>query len=194
MVAGHFGFAAGVNAKSPMAPLWALMLATVWLDMLFVPLYATGLENLQPVAGTSGGYGNVIIHADYTHSLVGAAVLAVLFGLLAAPAWGRQVGAVLGAVVFSHWVLDLIVHRADLPILPRNAGGLPRLGFGLWRVPAASIAVELTLVIVGSLLYLRAARRVLQMAGPGGEGRARVVAGVIAAAGLATLALDVLVS
>ena len=49
----------------------------------------------------------------------------------------------LAAVVFSHWLLDLIVHRADLPILPGNAGDLPRLGFGLWKVPAASILVEL---------------------------------------------------
>ncbi len=129
MVAGHFGFAAAVKAKAPSAPLWALMLATVWLDIVFVPLYAAGIESLQPIAG--GGYGEVIIHADYTHSLLGAGVLALLFGLVAAVPWGRRVGMVLGAVVFSHWLLDLIVHRADLPILPGNAGELPRLGFGL---------------------------------------------------------------
>jgi hypothetical protein len=96
MVAGHFGFAAGVKAKATSSPLWALMLATVWLDIVFVPLYAAGIESLQPVAGTDGGYGEVIIHADYTHSLVGAAVLAVLFGFVAALPWGRRVGLVLG--------------------------------------------------------------------------------------------------
>src|SRR5215208_2857339 len=193
VVAGHFGFAAGVKTTEPSAPLWALMLATVWLDVVFVPLFAAGIETLGPVAGTRGGYGNVIIHADYTHSLVGAAVLAVLFGLAAALPWGRRVGIVLGAVVFSHWLLDLIVHRDDMPILPGNAGGLPRVGFGLWRVPAASMAVELALVIAGSLLYLRAARQVVGMASAD-ERRARLLAALIAVAGIATLALDVFVS
>ncbi len=190
MVAGHFGFAAAVKAKAPSAPLWALMLATVWLDIVFVPLYAAGIESLQPIAG--GGYGEVIIHADYTHSLLGAGVLALLFGLVAAVPWGRRVGMVLGAVVFSHWLLDLIVHRADLPILPGNAGELPRLGFGLWRVPAASIAVELALVIAGSLLYFHAARDTLRRA-RADERRARLLATLVAAAGVVTLALDVLV-
>jgi hypothetical protein len=192
VVAGHFGFAAAVKAKAPSAPLWALMLATVWLDIVFVPLYAAGIESLEPVAGSNGGYGEVIIHADYTHSLLGAGVLALLFGLVAAVPWGRRVGMVLGAVVFSHWLLDLIVHRADLPILPGNAADLPRLGFGLWRVPAASIAVELALVIAGSFLYFRAAREVLRRA-RSDEGRARVLAALVAAAGIVTLALDVLV-
>jgi uncharacterized membrane protein len=193
VVAGHFGFAAGVKSAATSAPLWALMLATVWLDVVFVPLFAAGIETLGPVAGTRGGYGNVIIHADYTHSLVGAAVLAVLFGLAAALPWGRRVGIVLGAMVFSHWLLDLIVHRGDMPVLPANAGGLPRLGFGLWRVPAASIAAELALVIVGSLLYWRVARQMVRTASAADERRARLLAALIAVAGIATLALDVLV-
>jgi hypothetical protein len=82
MVAGHFGLAAGVKAVERQAPLWALMLATAWLDVLFGPLYAAGIETLDSVPGTSGGYGNVIIHAGYTHSLVGAAVIAAAFGLV----------------------------------------------------------------------------------------------------------------
>jgi hypothetical protein len=58
-----------------------------------------GVESFDTVPGTSGGYGNAIIHADYTHSLVGVLVLAALFGLVAARPWGRQAGVVLGAVV-----------------------------------------------------------------------------------------------
>ena len=193
MVAGHFGFAAGVKTTEPSAPLWALMLATVWLDVVFAPLYAAGVERLDPVAGTRGGYGQVIIHADYTHSLVGAIALAILFGLAAALPWGRRVGVVLGAVVFSHWLLDLVVHRSDMPVLPGDAGGLPRVGFGLWRVPAASIAVELALVVAGSLLYLRAARQAAHTGTPGDRRRARLLAALVAVAGFTTLALDVLV-
>jgi hypothetical protein len=51
----------------------------------------------------------------------GMVALAALFGLVATRPWGRRAGIVLAAVVFSHWLLDLIVHRGDLPILPGNA-------------------------------------------------------------------------
>jgi hypothetical protein len=133
MIAGHFGFAAGVKGRERQVPLWALMLATVWLDIVFAPLLATGVETIENVPGTSGGYGNSIIHADWTHSLVGALVLAALFGLVAARPWGRRAGVVLAAVVFSHWLLDLVVHRADMPILPGNAGDLPGSGSACGR-------------------------------------------------------------
>ncbi len=190
MIAGHFGLAAGVKSVEPEAPLWALMLATAFLDVVFVPLYLLGIERIDPVPGTRGGYGQGIIHADYTHSLVGALVLAALFGLVVAIRWGRRVAVVLGAVVFSHWVLDLIVHRGDMPILPGNLGGLPRLGFGLWQVPTASAALELAIVLAGAYLYWRSARRAARDAADVHEGRAHLVAGVLLAAGLATLALD----
>lgn len=187
MIAGHFGLAAAVKSRERQVPLWALMLATVWLDVVFLPLLATGVETLDPVGG--GGYGAVIIHADYTHSLLGAAVLAAAFGLAAALRWGRRAGVVLGAVAFSHWILDLVVHRADLPILPADLGGLPRLGFGLWQAPVAAIAVEAGLVVVGSVAYWRATIRQ-------GRGRRSVrphVAGALAlVAGFAVLGLDVL--
>lgn len=184
MIAGHFGFAAAVKAREPSAPLWALMLATVWMDVLFVPLFLAHVETIQTVS--SGGYGDGIIYADYTHSIVGALVIAATFGLVAAWPWGRRVGAVLAAVVFSHWLLDLVVHRADMPVLPGNAGQLPRLGFGLWRWPAASFTTELALVMVGALLYGRAAALL-----PGNRARlAQVVASLIAAFGIATLVLN----
>ena len=99
MIAGHFGLAAGVKGRERQVPLWALMLATVWLDIVFAPLLAAGVESIGNVPGSSGGYGKAIIHADWTHSLVGALVLAALFGLVAARPWGRRAGMVLGAVV-----------------------------------------------------------------------------------------------
>ena len=167
MVAGHFGFAAIVKSRERQAPLWALMLACQWLDVIFVPLFLLGVEHLVPVAGTTGGYGKSIITADYTHSLVGALALAVLFAAVSAIAWNTRTAAVLGAVVFSHWLIDLVVHRGDMVLLPGNAGELPRLGFGLWRVPALSAGAELALVAFGSLMYWRAARSTAQGAGRG---------------------------
>ncbi|HSY41100.1 MAG TPA: permease, partial [Polyangia bacterium] len=109
MIAGHFGLAAGVKAHRPAVPLWALMLATQWLDVVFVPLFLTHVERIDVIGGGPAGYGNGIIHADYTHSLVGAVVLSLIFALPAAWRWGRRAATVLGAVVFSHWLLDLLV-------------------------------------------------------------------------------------
>ena len=190
MVAGHFGLAAAVKAKQPQVPLWSLMLATAWLDVLFVPLYIAGIERIEPAPGTGGtGYGEGVIYADYTHSLVGALALGLLFGLIAAVPWGRRTGVVLGAVVFSHWVLDLLVHRGDMPILPGNLGDLPRLGFGLWQIPLAAAAAELALVAIGAVLYGRAAAR---RAGPAAGGRSRLAAGATFAVGVLVLGLSVL--
>ena len=107
VVTGHFGLAAGVKAREQFVPLWALMLATIWLDVLFIPLLAADVETIDDAPGTDGGYGNVVIHADYTHSLVGAAVIALVTGWLVTRWWGSRGGVVIGAVVFSHWVLDL---------------------------------------------------------------------------------------
>jgi hypothetical protein len=186
VIAGHFGLSAAVKSAEPALPLWSLMLATAWLDVMFIPLFAAGIETITPVPGTAGGYGNGIIHADWTHSLVGALVLSAIYGALFLR-WGRRAGWILAAVAFSHWLLDLVVHRGDMPILPANAGGLPRLGLGLWQYPAVSVAAELLLVVGGSWLYWRAARKV----SAGDPTRADIAAGIVLASGLLVLILDV---
>jgi membrane-bound metal-dependent hydrolase YbcI (DUF457 family) len=190
MIAGHFGFAALTKARERQVPLWALMLATVWLDIVFVPLYVAGIETIETVPGSRGGYGAGIIHADYTHSLLGALVLSGIFGFVASIPWGRRCGVVLGVVTFSHWLLDLIVHRADMPLLPANIGGLPKLGFGLWQWPAAAILSELALVLAGSFLYWRAAQATVDAGRGAGKARAIVTALLVLVAGCAILALD----
>ena len=146
----------------------------------------------MPLPGTNGGYGEGVIHADYTHSLVGALLISVTFGLVAAIWWRRSVALVLGAVVFSHWVLDLLMHHADMPLLPANAGQLPLLGFGLWRWTGASALLEIGLVLLGTFLYARAARRAVGMAQTGAPERARVgyVTAVLLLSGVVTLGLN----
>jgi hypothetical protein len=189
MITGHFGLAAGAKSAEASAPLWSLMLATMWLDVVFTPLYLAGVETLDTPPG--GGYGTSVIHADYTHSLLGALVLSAVFGGLGAWRWGRRVGIGLGAVAFSHWMLDLVVHRADLPLLPGNLGGLPLLGFGLWRVPLASILLEAVLLVAGVFLYWRAADR--DSTPPSGS---KITPGVVSLAllvsGVVVLLLDAL--
>jgi len=154
MFAGHFGISAIVKAKYPEAPLWALMLSTQLLDVFFVPLFISGVETIESVEGVSG-YGGSIIHADYTHSLVGALLIAIIAGLGAKWKWGKRIGYIIGSLVISHWLLDLVVHRSDLPILPGNLGNLSLLGLGLWQYPMVSAGIEVILVVIGTLLYAR---------------------------------------
>lgn len=189
MIAGHFGFAAIVKSRETRVPIWSLMLATVWLDIVFIPLLAMKIETFKPVHGLPGGYGANIIYADYTHSLLGALALSGVLALTFAPFWGKRCAIVLGLVSFSHWLLDLIVHRHDMPILPGNLGHLPRLGFGLWQFKAASVLLELLLVLLGAWYYWRAARVVTTTA-QRGRTRAIVSAVLIALSGIAVLALD----
>ncbi len=190
MIAGHFGFAALVKSREQRVPLWALMLATVWLDIIFVPLLLWGVESLKPVPGSHGGYGLNTIYADYTHSLLGALVLSAILGFVFGVRWGGRCALVLGFVSFSHWLLDLITHRHDMPLLPGNVGHLPRLGFGLWQIRAASILVEFTLVVLGAWCYWRAARSITTTANSG-RAKAMISAGLLLGGGVVVLFLDV---
>ncbi len=151
MFAGHFGIAAAVKAKAMDLPVWALIISTQVLDIVFIPLALLGIESMgDPI---SAGRGNVI-HAEYSHSLVGALLLSLIAGILAARVWGKKNGWVIGLVTFSHWIIDLIVHVPDLPILPGNLGNLPYMGFGLWQFATWSILLEALILIIGAILYL----------------------------------------
>ena len=76
------------------------MLATQLLDVLFIGTLAAGVEKYEPVPGTSGGYGNVIITADYTHLLVGSLVISLVAFIVAWIFWGRRNAIIIGVVVF----------------------------------------------------------------------------------------------
>ncbi len=173
MFAGHFGVAAAVKSKAPELPVWSLLVSTQLLDIAFIPFYLAGLEYMEPIG--EGGYANMMIYAFYTHSLVGALLLSLLFGILGAKFWGKKSGVIIGAVIFSHWILDLLVHRPDIPIFPGNAGNFPLLGLGLWQSVPASILVEFLLIAIGSFLYFKYA---LKSSGP--EHRVKgIVAGCV---------------
>ncbi|MFD0698281.1 permease [Paenibacillus sp. GCM10027628] len=194
MFAGHFGLAAAVKAKTPEVPIRALMLSTQLLDVIFVPLFLSGIEKIDDSHGT--GYGEGIIHADYTHSLVGAGIIALLSALVAWKLWGKRGGITIGLLTFSHWVLDLLVHRMDMPILPGNVGGLPLLGFSLWQWPAISGSLEVILIVVGAILYYRTLRKNIGVSGMQAASqssivRARIAGGVMAALLIASFISDI---
>lgn len=178
MVAGHFGLAVGIKKIAPRLPLWSLLVATFLLDVVFVFFAAGGLERINPVdPAHPNAYGGSLIEAYYTHSLVGALVISAAAGLLAGRFWGKRGGYVIAGLVFSHWILDLIVHRPDLPILPGNYGNLPLLGFGLWQYPVFSATVELALIVGGTWFYYGSAMRA---AAAGKDQRRRAVTSTIA--------------
>jgi hypothetical protein len=116
-------------------------------------------------------------------------VLSAILGAACWPFWGKRSAIVIGLVAVSHWALDLIVHRADMPIFPANLPHLPRLGFGLWQFPAASIALELALVLGGAWIYWRAANDVCLRAARGTR-LAAIAALMIAVSGVLVLWLD----
>jgi hypothetical protein len=180
LIAGHFALAAAVRSRDKSAPLWALMLATQWLDVVFIPLFVVGAESMQRAPGAPPGYGEGIFRIPWTHSLLGAAVLAAVFGAASALRWGRCAGLILGGVVLSHWVLDAIVHRPDLSLVP---GGGPLIGLGLWSARPAALLLELALVLVASAMYFRAAPR---------TSLGRAASAAVLFSGLVTLGLNAL--
>lgn len=151
MFVGHFGLATIVKTKEKTLPLWVLLVGSQLLDIIFIPLWLLGIETIVPIG--NGGYGEQIIHANYTHSLVGTLLITGIAGYVVAKIWNTRSGWVFAFMVFSHWVLDLVVHRMDMPILLANLGGLPLLGFGLWQLPILSKITEAMLVLVGIILY-----------------------------------------
>ena len=154
MFAGHFGLATAVKAKAPEVPLWSLMVGTQLLDLAFIPLLLSGIETMDQTSHGSG-YGQLIIHADYSHSLVVALLLSFLAGWFGRWRWGIKGGLVLSGVVFSHWILDVVVHRADMVLLPGNLGNLPLLGFGVWSFAWLSFLLEFLFILVGSIMHFR---------------------------------------
>jgi len=152
MFLGHYGVAFASKKAVPKVSLGTLLLASQLADLLWPIFLLVGLEHVRVAPGTT-----VVSPLDFydypiTHSLVGALGWSLLFGLIYAAARRYPKGAwVLAAVVFSHWVLDLIVHRPDLPLIP----GGTRVGLGLWNSLPGTLVVELGLYLVGIILYVR---------------------------------------
>jgi hypothetical protein len=91
----------------------------------------------------------------YTHSLVATslwAIISVIVYRVVTRFNGWSAAGIVGAAVFSHWILDLLVHRPDLPIYDDTF----KVGLGLWNYPMVSFALEIALLFGGMYLYFRA--------------------------------------
>jgi len=164
MFAGHFGLAAGVKSQEPEMPLWALMLSTQLLDVLFVPMYLAGIETTQRVPGAPA-YGGLVIHANYTHSLVGALLNSAVAGVVAARAALTYLGFLLLAVPFVGWRLAPVAPALFLLAVAAFGRGEDILHPARWAWLAAdgadpvSWTLTAVVLVVGIVAYIAVPRR-----------------------------------
>jgi hypothetical protein len=152
MFIGHYAVALGAKKAAPRASLGTLLLAAQFLDLLWPVLLLVGIEHVRIAPGNTAFTPLDFYDYPISHSLVTSIGWGVAFALVY---WWfkRNVSTsfVLAACVFSHWVLDFVTHRPDLPIAP----GMDRyVGLGLWNSVPASIAVELAIFAIGLVMFL----------------------------------------
>ena len=155
MFIGHFAPALVAATHSRAPKLVTLFVAGQLIDWGFFALLLTGAEKMRVTPGITAMNPMDLYHMPYTHSLLGSTVWALGFAALIWLARRDRVAAGLGgAVVMSHWLLDLLVHGPDLTI----AGSPPKLGLGLWNHPAVEMPLELALTFGALAFYLSRTR------------------------------------
>lgn len=154
MFVGHYGPSYAIKAMRPQIPLWLLFIAVQLIDVAWSVLVLAGVEKVRIAPGITASNPFDLYYMPYTHSLVAAIVWAMVATSACRSRPKFRVGSAavwVGVAVFSHWVLDLIVHRPDLPLFDDTM----KMGFGLWNLPAIAFALEAVLLFGGMALYLK---------------------------------------
>jgi hypothetical protein len=154
---GHTALALAAKARAPRTSLGLLWAAAVTLDLLWPPFLLFGLERVRIAPGDTAFTPLAFDSYPWSHSLLMALVWGAILALIVARR-GAEPGAplLIGALVVSHWVLDFVSHRPDMPLWP--GAGAPRLGLGLWNSVPATLAVEGLLFLAGITIYVRVTR------------------------------------
>ncbi|MDQ3010755.1 MAG: hypothetical protein M3X11_08655 [Acidobacteriota bacterium] len=156
MFIGHFAVGFASKRFAPQASLGALMAAPILLDLLWPVFLLTGLERVRIAPGITAFTPFNLEHMPYSHSLAMTIIWALSF---ASGYWlvtRYRLGAVVIAIgVVSHWVLDFITHRPDLPLYP---GGHSMFGLGLWNSIIGTLLIEVPMFIAGVWLYITTTR------------------------------------
>jgi hypothetical protein len=155
MFIGHFAVGFAAKRAVPRASLGTYVLAAVFLDVLWPVFLLLGIERVRIDPGNTAFTPFDFVDYPWSHSLAMAAVWSLVFG--GVHYFIRRDAAtakMLGAVVFSHWILDWVTHRPDLQLLP---GVEFRTGLSLWNSIPATVAVELALFLGAVWWYSSAA-------------------------------------
>lgn len=153
MFIGHFGAGFAAKTVAPRVSLGTLFVAAQFLDLLWPTLLLLGVERVRIDPAATGINPLVFEHYPVSHSLLAALGWALLMGLGYRLVRRETRGAiVLGLLVVSHWLLDVIVHRPDLPLFP---GSATRVGLNAWSSLPLTLAIEVSLFAIGLWLYVR---------------------------------------
>lgn len=159
MFIGHFGVALGAKKYAPRVSLGMLFLACQLADLIWPSLVMSGIESFEIEPGNTVLTPLRFTHYPYSHGLPAlltwSVLLAVVYSLLRRA--GIRVAMVIAIVAFSHWLLDFLTHRADLPLTLDDSY---TVGLGLWNFPALAVPLELSLFALGTRIYVRQTRAV----------------------------------
>jgi hypothetical protein len=156
MFIGHFAVGFAAKKIAPRTQLALLLAAPLLSDMLWPVFLALGWEHVRIVPGMTRFNSYDLYDFPWSHSLLLCVVWATVFSAIYYAVARYRPGAVaIWIGVISHWILDCITHIRDMPLYP---GGGPRLGLGMWNHVAATMAVEILMLLVGVFLYASATR------------------------------------
>lgn len=154
MFLGHFAVSLGAKKPAPTVSLGTLFVAAQFVDLMWPLFLLLGLEHARIDVGNTAVTPLDFYDYPFTHSLAGAILWSCVLGLLYYAVKRNVRNAVIvGAAVSSHWVLDFLTHRPDLPLW--FTGG-PLFGLGLWNSVIGTVVVEVGIFVLGLFLYLKA--------------------------------------
>src|SRR5262252_8685738 len=155
MFIGHFGLGFGAKRAAPAVSLGTLFIACQFADLLWPILVLLGYERVEIQPGATVMTPLNFISYPYSHSLIALCVWGAMFGIayLLVRRGRIEAAATIALLVVSHWLLDYITHRPDMPL---TLSGSTRVGLGLWNSIAGTFVVEGAIFAVGIALYLRA--------------------------------------
>lgn len=155
MFIGHYAIALAAKKAAPKASLGTLVLAAQFIDLLWPIFLLLGFEHVRIDPGNTVFTPLDFYDYPFSHSLLAVLGWAIGLALIYFFTRGDTRGAIiLGACVLSHWLLDALTHRPDLPLAP---GSATRVGLGLWNHFTASVVLEGALFAVGIFFYARTA-------------------------------------
>lgn len=150
MFVGHYAAAIAAKSAEPKIPLWSLVAASQLIDIAWAVFIMLGIEKAR-IDHTLPGSTFVLERMPWTHSLPAALAWSIAATVIAKPIlklnWKPAI--LIGAVVFSHWLLDLLVHRPDLALWPTG----PKVGLALWNFEVTEQAVEIGLIALAALFW-----------------------------------------